>query len=668
MMNIFNRRLSRSLYTPALVAGVLAVPPVVYADGDPLNILTVGANYGNRAVERYVPTNPSPYGAADFLGSTVTHVSGPTFNAMSAAQLSTYDVVLTQWATADGNLDLGSAKVIDYVFNGGNLFLDGDYGNFNDLSWLGVSGATSYCAGPWTFTPEADPVFTDSVSTTPSLVNCHGYFPTFDTTAFKVIMRDRDGNAAAIAAKYGGGRVLATGPDHDYHAYPGTEQYQVLLNELAWVGSVSIPRAAAGLDQTVDEGSVVFLDGSGSSYEGDETLTYTWTQLTGTPVALSDPSVESPTFTAPMVDAGGETLVFQLSLTAGDVTDTDTVTISVIDVFMNTQPVSDAGDNQSVAEGAPVVLDGTNSFDVDGDAITYTWVQVAGAAVTLAGDTTPTPSFTAPLYDAGGMAGIVDTLVFELTVDDGLPADLAAEGYTLGDNVSSVTIEITNVNNPPVADAGADQTLNENSVVYLTGSASSDPDGDLLTYSWTQIAGSPVSLADPTTVGQSFTAPFVSAGGETLTFELMVDDGYGGTSTATVNVNVQNENDPPNASLAVPSVTCMWPPNHKFVEVKILGVADPDDNAVITIDSVMQDEPTEGTGDGHTGVDAVINDDGSVLLRAERSGKGDGRVYRIEFTASDIEGSDSGVVEVCVPHDRKRRNAVDSGTVYDSTL
>ena len=58
--------------------------------------------------------------------------------------------------------------------------------------------------------------------------------------------------------------------------------------------------------------------------------------------------------------------------------------------------------------------------------------------------------------------------------------------------------------------------------------------------------------------------------------------------------------------------------------------------------------------------------DGTVLLRAERSGKGDGRVYCIHFTASDLEGSTSGVVVVAVPHSNNKP-AVDSGGSIDST-
>jgi len=637
----------------ATMALSMAVPSISSAAGDPLNILTVGANQGARAVETFVPTSPSPYGGFDSLGSTVTHLSGAGFNALTPAQLATYDVILTQWATSDAALDLTSTKVQEYVYNGGSLFLDGDYGNFNDLSWVGITGATTGCAGPWSFTAEADPILTDRVSTTPSLVNCHGYFPNYDPSVFKPLMTDRDGNVSALAGKYGAGRILATGPDHDFHARPSTEQYQVLLNELAWVGSAFVPNAVAGPDQTVDEGQPVMLDGTASSYDGDDAAIYSWVQIAGTPVTLSDSSVLDPTFTAPAVADGGETLTFELTVAGGGFDDSDTVSISIVNT--NTAPVADAGDDASVAEGSPVTLDGTNSYDADGDALTYSWLQISGAPVTLSSTSTALTSFDAPFGSGGGAPGIVDVLVFELTVDDGF-----------GESVSTVTIEVTNVNNPPVANAGTNQTINENSEVFLNGGLSSDPDGDLLTFSWTQIAGPAVALIDSNTDAPSFMAPFVNTGGEALVFELSVDDGYGGIDTSEVLVNVTNENDPPNASLAYPSAACIWPPNHGLELVSILGVADPDDNPTITIDSVTQDEPTNGLGDGDTGVDAIINDDGTVLLRAERSGKGDGRIYHVAFTASDIEGSDSGVVDVCVPHSRKS-TAVDSESTYGST-
>lgn len=426
----------------------------------------------------------------------------------------------------------------------------------------------------------------------------------------------------------------------------------------------SPPNADAGDDQAVDEEQLVTLDGTASNDPDGDPLTYSWVQLGGTGVSLSGGNTSQPTFLAPTVAPGGETLDFKLTVTANGLVDQDQVSINVVNV--NHPPVAEAGVDQSIAEGSPASLDGTASFDIDSDLFSYSWSQESGPTVTLADSDTATPSFTAPTIDAGGSPGVVATLVFKLIVDDGFSADAPAPGYSLADVEDTVTVQVTNVNNDPVADAGTDKTLNENSAVQLNGSGSTDPDGDPLTYSWTQVDGTPVILSGELTATPSFTTPFVMPGGEDLSFQVTVDDGFGGTASDQIVAHVLNANDPPNADLAAPSVNCLWPPNHKLVEVSITGVSDPEDNATITIDSVTQDEPTNGLGDGDTATDAIINEDGTVLLRAERSGTGDGRIYHISFTASDLEGSDSGVVDVCVQHNKKKE-AVDSGDSYDST-
>jgi hypothetical protein len=103
------------------------------------------------------------------------------------------------------------------------------------------------------------------------------------------------------------------------------------------------------------------------------------------------------------------------------------------------------------------------------------------------------------------------------------------------------------------------------------------------------------------------------------------------------------------------------------VPVSITGVADPDDPDVrVTVTAVTQDEPVGGPDCGHSSPDAVLNG-ASVLLRAERDGRGTGRVYRVTFTAEDGSGAQcTGSVNVCVPHDRGGYLCIDEGQRYDS--
>jgi hypothetical protein len=137
-------------------------------------------------------------------------------------------------------------------------------------------------------------------------------------------------------------------------------------------------------------------------------------------------------------------------------------------------------------------------------------------------------------------------------------------------------------------------------------------------------------------------------------------------------VHVRNVSDPPTCEAAVPSPAVLWPPNHGMRLVRIDGVMDPDsDSSAIAIEvtGVTQDEPLGGLGAGDSGPDAVVQPgdpaDG-VMLRAERDGEGNGRVYEVHFTASDGIESCSGSVAVTVPHSRAS-DTLDDGQGWDST-
>lgn len=134
-------------------------------------------------------------------------------------------------------------------------------------------------------------------------------------------------------------------------------------------------------------------------------------------------------------------------------------------------------------------------------------------------------------------------------------------------------------------------------------------------------------------------------------------------------LSASGTNQAPVCRTAQASPAVLWAPNHQLVPIAILGVTDPDENAVtITATGVTQDEPVTGKGDGNTSPDAVIQAR-VASVRAERAGNGNGRVYHIAFTADDGHGSScSGAVTVGVPHSQKKgMTAIDDGPRYTST-
>jgi Tol biopolymer transport system component len=126
-------------------------------------------------------------------------------------------------------------------------------------------------------------------------------------------------------------------------------------------------------------------------------------------------------------------------------------------------------------------------------------------------------------------------------------------------------------------------------------------------------------------------------------------------------------NRPPDCSSVAASRPVLTIANHRLVAMTLDGATDPDGDALtIAIDSVTQDEPVESGGDS-TSPDAIDDGDGEVKIRAERDRHGDGRVYRIAFTATDGRGAScSGTTTVSVPR-KRHKAAIDSAPPsYDS--
>jgi uncharacterized repeat protein (TIGR01451 family) len=171
-------------------------------------------------------------------------------------------------------------------------------------------------------------------------------------------------------------------------------------------------------------------------------------------------------------------------------------------------------------------------------------------------------------------------------------------------------------------------------------------------------------------------ATLASGQSETITFVANVNcsvaDGTVINNTATVSsftpdpdlsnnsatATTTASNPPPTITDAAADPSVLWPPNHRMVNVTVSY--DVTDNCPLPPGSctlsVTSNEPVNGKGDGDTSPDWIVLDDHHVLLRAERAGNGNGRIYTITITCTDSGGNSSDEeVEVMVPHDRGRR-------------
>jgi hypothetical protein len=194
-------------------------------------------------------------------------------------------------------------------------------------------------------------------------------------------------------------------------------------------------------------------------------------------------------------------------------------------------PIADAGVDRSVDPDDVVTLDASGSSDPNGMPLSYRWIQTEGPVVTLADPNAAKPTFTAPRLEHAV------AYKFDVVVSD---------GFTCRVDSVVVTVNADTTDDPPVARAGDDQTVVEGVRVWLDGTGSSDPEGQTLTYAWTQVSGPAVTLSDPTAARPEFTAPELS-GAADIQFKLTVSDGVHQT-TDVVTIRVGADDDAPVAS------------------------------------------------------------------------------------------------------------------------
>lgn len=292
------------------------------------------------------------------------------------------------------------------------------------------------------------------------------------------------------------------------------------------------PTANAGVDQSVVAGTIVSLDGSTSTVTSARTLTYTWT-LTAKPVnssaSLSSPTSAKPTFTADVAGTYVASVVVHDGLVSSS-----TAAVSITASVANSAPVANSGVAQNIVARTTVTLDGSASSDANKDSLTYFWTLSAkpvGSTAVLSSSVSAKPTFT---------ADVAGSYVATLVVHDG----------KVNSNTSTVSITAALANVAPVANAGVAQNVVAGMLVNLNGSASSDANGDTLTYAWT-LNSKPVGSAAVVTGSTSALSTFTADVAGTYVASLIVNDGKLSSNVATMVVTAAVANVAPVANAGV---------------------------------------------------------------------------------------------------------------------
>ena len=298
---------------------------------------------------------------------------------------------------------------------------------------------------------------------------------------------------------YTGFSVAVPTTPEDRVTIPGTEQSPAFSEEIPpqryaqgqMIISLSLPQASGGtspLNYVLSP-----LPPSGLSYTEPSSDALHGGVLSGTP------NVAAPMTTYALRATDAENDIAALYFT----------------MVVDGRPTASAGQDQIVSEGAWVTLDGSSSFDPERQPLRYTWTPPQD--ITLSDPTIARPTFITPeqLTDPA--------LTFSLIVNDG----------NLDSTPNTVLVTVRTDSDAPTAWAGPDQIVARGATVVLDGSGSFDPEGETLSYTWTQFGGTPtVTLDDPTVARPTFAAPRGLTTNSMLTFALTVTDAGGKTSSA----------------------------------------------------------------------------------------------------------------------------------------
>jgi hypothetical protein len=277
--------------------------------------------------------------------------------------------------------------------------------------------------------------------------------------------------------------------------------------------------ANAGANFEIVSGGSGKLNGNDSNDPHGLALTYNWTIEPDDFVPVV-PNGVSTGFIAPIVSNDKEYKAILTVTNSLSLIDKDTVLIKVLKNSI--KPIANAGGDLFVNEGNLGEMDGSASNVFEGETIIYSWTS---DYLVLDDASSAKPTFTAPDVKKDTTVTVI------LTISDGKQ----------NSDPDAVKITIKNINKKPIANAGADFIINEGDKITLDGSASFDPDEDMISYNWSStgysISGANLAIANTTApeVEKDITIPFV----------LNLNDGKLNSQPDTVWVTVKQVNKAP---------------------------------------------------------------------------------------------------------------------------
>lgn len=356
----------------------------------------------------------------------------------------------------------------------------------------------------------------------------------------------------------------------------GLEAFDEITVEVLQGNQAPVANAGANKSITLPTSTIV-LTGGGTDNDGT-VASYLWAQVNGPSCTLANQTTSALTVSN-MVQG---TYTFGLTVTDDDgATGYDEVVVTVNSAPPNQSPSASAGADKTITlPQNSVILNGT-ATDSDGTIASTIWTKKSGPTATLTGANTLSVT----------VSNLVEgTYIFTLTVTDD-------DGATRQDDVT-VTVLPATVNQPPIANAGANAflTLPANSTT-LNG-IGSDADGTIATYAWTKVSGPSASISGASTATLQLTA--LVAG--TYIFRLTVTDDDGATASDEVSIFVGTTNLAPIVTLGE-NITVIQPQ----ASVILTSTAKDNDGSISTYLWTKQAGPTADLVNANTGTLTVNN-------------------------------------------------------------